>query len=637
MQDLRQDMREWLPRALSLDEETKSHTLRPGDVNDHGAPGRDVSPEEIKQLNRIQSYDLPDGNSAPNLRLREVTAAPEEAQDQIPSEVANRIEVTGTGTITSNIVAMDPPGSQEDDNLENRAVYWEWERSNDMGWKSYPAFQSEKIEKAWQSGVSRVRVRSGCDGRTPMEIFFVDMLQLDPESENLRRIRRVGKAPWYMTSRRFWRSVSHSWETGEPLWENLHQYRYRQSSLPTAEKMFQKPSSRSLGSSRTNSQPAVTSSPVQRRLRRLVTSSSCISFFNLSNLITLSWCVWFGIDVQRYPDGTSLYEKEALFTTIELCFNVFFLVELVIRVGACVSFLECFRDVWICIDALCVIGSLADVLILPIAATLKLHEVGNSQLVAFRSVRLFKLLRIARLSRASVDMDIFCKGIWSGLRESSVVWTILIFLVFTFSVMLTTFGSPEMRETRFSSLLSSMHILLHSGVMLDGVADVMDDLVRSRDAAGYIIFLVFVIVSQYIILNMLIGVLSSVAGDVRGEEKARASIAYLRHNLKNLLECYIHDDGMISRPEFRLIITNADVHRIMSQFGADLEHLASMEKSLFAKGDYIDFDTMFDTISHLNQGKISTVWDIFHAQDALQRKLDSIDMKLSAAGFHGVP
>ena len=133
---------------------------------------------------------------------------------------------------------------------------------------------------------------------------------------------------------------------------------------------------------------------------------------------------------------------------------------------------------------------------------------------------------------------------------------------------------------------------------------------------------------------MLIGIMASVAMELVQQEKHDYKFDYLRNALKNILECYIHDDGKISRDEFGLIIKNADVHRILEHFGASVQNLASMEETLYAKTEHIDFDSMFETISNLVETKHCTVRDVFHMQDSLQRSLRSIESRLVAAGFH---
>jgi hypothetical protein len=245
-------------------------------------------------------------------------------------------------------------------------------------------------------------------------------------------------------------------------------------------------------------------------------------------------------------------------------------------------------------------------------------------------LRMVRLLRVVRLSRVSRDIDIFCKGIWSGLRESAIVWAILILLTFVFSVLLTTYATDELREKVFSSLRHSMHVLFRSGIVLDGASDVLDDMMSCGDTASYLLFVLFVVVSQYIMLNLLTGLMVSEAQDLRDEEVARSKLTFLRRQLENISECYIQDDGFISKREFGLIINNADVHNMLGQFGANIQSISLMEESLYAKSDHITFESMFQAIADLVDTKHTTVRDAFHLQDVLQRSLRSIENQLAA-------
>jgi voltage-gated sodium channel len=369
----------------------------------------------------------------------------------------------------------------------------------------------------------------------------------------------------------------------------------------------------------------------KRQLRRLVEDRSASSIFALSMVVTLCWCVYLGIDTQRYPGGRSIYRNDATSIALELSFSGFFLVELVMRIGACRSTWHFVRNAWNLIDTVCVLGSLIDVLFVPAANALvpgTVPQNTETELNVFRSCRLFKLFRILRFSRASLDVNIFIKGLLSGLKESSIVWGMITGLVFVFSILLRTYATDEVRMKAFPSLGLTMHRLIVTGILLDDVADILNNMLKSSDWGGYVLFLTFVIISQYVLLNMLIGIIASVAGDVRGEEKARAKTVYLRNNLENVVECFIQDDGMISRTEFNLIIRNADVHRVLQRFGAEIEHLASIEESLYADTDEISFDTLLEAIGQMNAGKIATVRDIFHSQDVLKRALHSVELQL---------
>jgi voltage-gated sodium channel len=337
--------------------------------------------------------------------------------------------------------------------------------------------------------------------------------------------------------------------------------------------------------------------------------------------------------VQRYPDGRSIYNKDFTFMVVELIFSGYFVAELFLRFVASRTTWEFFRDVWNLIDAVCVLGSLVDIVFVPVASLVirgSAFENTSTELAVLRTLRLFKLLRVLRLTRASSEVNLFFKGLLSGLKESSLVWAILTGMVVVFSILLTTYATDEMRETNFSSLVVCMNRLVASGIFLDESAGLFEDMMSSRDVSSYMIFLTFVVISQYIILNMLIGIICSVAVDVRGEEKARANAKYLRLNLESIVECYLQQDGRITREEFQLIVKNADVYTVLQQYGASLEYLASMEETLYAKTNSIDFESIYEVIAHSNEGKNATAKDIYHAQNVLIKSLHSIESQLAS-------
>merc|ERR1712190_87386 len=78
-------------------------------------------------------------------------------------------------------------------------------------------------------GDSKVRLRSGKKGsETPMEIFFVDMIQFDPISESTRKVKRVGeKWSWRTQARRSVMEVFRAWYTGKPWRESFDAYKVR--------------------------------------------------------------------------------------------------------------------------------------------------------------------------------------------------------------------------------------------------------------------------------------------------------------------------------------------------------------------------------------------------------------------------
>eukprot|EP00959_Pyramimonas_sp_CCMP1952_P362314 7588079-Pyramimonas_sp.AAC.1 len=64
-----------------------------------------------------------------------------------------------------------------------------------------------------------------------MEIFFVDMVQLDPKARNILSVRRVGVKVWYVEWRRHAHAMARSIFHGGSRWESYEKYKKRQHGL----------------------------------------------------------------------------------------------------------------------------------------------------------------------------------------------------------------------------------------------------------------------------------------------------------------------------------------------------------------------------------------------------------------------
>jgi len=107
---------------------------------------------------------------------------------------------------------------------------WQWQRKKG-GFRSYPEAQNRRIEEAYRRGHSKVRFKGSREGTAPMEIFFVDMMQLNPNSRNLRRVRRIGAKSCYIELERHVRAIARSVISGERRWESFEKYKERQHAI----------------------------------------------------------------------------------------------------------------------------------------------------------------------------------------------------------------------------------------------------------------------------------------------------------------------------------------------------------------------------------------------------------------------
>lgn len=521
----------------------------------------------------------------------------------------------------SRAITLEASDREDEPEGGEQAFCWERMRPIDGEWEQYSRSQVVRIERAWRKGASRVRLRTSTEEAVPMEIFFVDMLQLDSTTGETVAVRRVGHAPWWRRCQRELNAARASVKRGEPRWETMEQYKARSETVVGASVHSLRHRIARLSTNHFSAKDRrFRAAPVKYCLRRVVSSEL---FLLVTIGVTVWQALWIAIDVDRAG------EKSTLDVMIEYFFCIFFTVELLVRLVSSVSVKAVGRTSWLMFDAVCVAGSMIELIVIPVLNIItksNITEWGGFSVL--RLIRLGRIIRICRVFGASSDTGPFFKGLLSGMRSAAFIWCLLIAILFVFSVLMRQNSSQNVREQYFSDVSRTMLWLVIKGVLLDNVGVILE-LMFDEDPLSFFLFVVFVFLAYFTLLSMLIGAFCSVAHDVAAAEKDAAQIEYLRGHLETIVECYIKDEGMIGHKDYERIIANPEVIRTLAQCGTDMEELKSLEHIMFHTRGEIDFETFFRAIVRLRKGKIATVKDIMHVQDNLLGKMESIEDRLT--------
>merc|ERR1719456_2001409 len=115
----------------------------------------------------------------------------------------------------------------------------------------------------------------------------------------------------------------------------------------------------------------------------------------------------------------------------------------------------------------------------------------------------------------------------------------------------------------FPTIPTAMWKLLIHGALMDEVAPTVDT-IGEEDRSLAALFLAFVLLSNLIVLNMLIGIICDVATGVSEKEKQMMSSKALTADLGEFLDCFDMDsDQQISVQEFDLLMANPDVRKML--------------------------------------------------------------------------
>jgi len=525
-------------------------------------------------------------------------------------------EHTGGTTPTGDPASAStdrPSGSKELDAIAPPAAIWQWEHKT--GFRDYELLASVKIEKAYQEGWSFVQLKSGKTKTVPMEIFFADMLQYDPVTGNTRNVKRVGDNGIKTKLNRYIHEVLYSLETGKPRGLSFKQYANARTQLfmKGGEILITVRGEKSLYKKEGRAQAVARSR----------------TFFVLSMTAVLLNAVWMGLDAE-FNDAQSIPESKWYFQVGEHLFCAFFTGELVIRLSAFEQKWNCRKDRWFIFDAVLVSAQVLETwVLLVLLSGQRLKFIGVVKLA--RLLRLARLGRLLRMLRLFPEVLTLLKGISRAMSSVFYVFVMLMVLLFLFAILFKTqtFGN-DVLSGLFPSILDSMWLLLLSGTLLDSPA--REFFILWGDSTGLaLLYLIFIFLSCFTVLNMLIGILCEVVVQVSKDEQEEATLNRLKSTWISLLECYDRDDDHhIGKAEFELLMQNPETGQILRRFDVDAAGLRAMKEILFdPPTKKLSFAELLEAILRLRGGISATVTDVVDVREYVKLRCDTIERQLT--------
>jgi hypothetical protein len=144
----------------------------------------------------------------------------------------------------------------------------------------------------------------------------------------------------------------------------------------------------------------------------------------------------------------------------------------------------------------------------------------------------------------------------------------------------------ELSEEYFGSLWISFNSLFIYGTMLDDVTGLMN--VLRKDAVYMVTFYVFMILSSFTILNMLIGVLAEVVDRTAKNEKEDLAIHEAQAVLQELLDAIDKDqNGTISHREFSKMMKDKRAVKALENIGIQKERVHELSIQIFGDEDEV--------------------------------------------------
>lgn len=299
-------------------------------------------------------------------------------------------------------------------------------------------------------------------------------------------------------------------------------------------------------------------------------------------------------ELDRPWDGWAHVEQ------VLLCIYVF---ELAVRLKRwrCLFFVHPQDWCWNYLDTIVVVGGVVDGWIMPLTyfvqnqlghASHDDNREGNSFLKLIRIARLVRVLRLVRLLRAVKPLYKLLIGVLAAMQ--SIMWVIVLCLItlYAFAILTThllgrgiIFGGhpeevPENIKNNFGSVLDSMFFLFK---LMNDDQTVMNGAIHLIQAQ--ILFVVFMVVSNWAILAILTSVMSEGMlsatqndedSDVRDERRKRRQLSVER--LIHIFRCVdLNKDSFIDEMEFSNLMGDHAQRKALSEVSGlrdkDLEEL----------------------------------------------------------------
>merc|ERR1712070_465113 len=170
--------------------------------------------------------------------------------------------------------------------------------------------------------------------------------------------------------------------------------------------------------------------------------------------------------------------------------------------------------------------------------------------------------------------------------------------------------------------------------MCDGITDVTIIILEEEHYWMSAAFLLFVVVSSFTALNMLLGIVCEVIVEVKENELEKKLIDDVKEKILATFEALdVDGSGKISKTEFAKLTENEEVMEALAMLEVNSGHLLSLADSLFETDDNsedveLSFTEFLKVLVHLRPGTNASVMDVAETRKTFRRSIKKTEGKL---------
>jgi len=362
----------------------------------------------------------------------------------------------------------------------------------------------------------------------------------------------------------------------------------------------------------------------------LAAFASSSQFQNFTLFVIVLNGLWIGVDVEWNHPNLKKNDKHPLeptSTVIENLFCGYFTFEIVVRIFAFGK--QNIHDKWFLFDFVLVLFMVIETWIMVLIEAI-MGGGGDGILSKFSCLRLLRLTRLTRIMTSLPELLTLVRGMINAARSVGIMLLFLIILMYIFAIVFTAqLGDPNAPEydmvpywdevngdgrdptgvELFGSMGDSMMSLFTRGMLGDNLAET---LIAIKDAGGtwtcegegddeecnrvggelwlMWVFILYMTISAFCLLNMLVGVLCEVITETSQDECDRNQISELRRNIDISFRAIdTSGDEKITKTEWSQMREADSVRKSFIRLGVEEnfmeDRLDQIEEHLFGRLD----------------------------------------------------
>eukprot|EP00929_Paragymnodinium_shiwhaense_P098350 TRINITY_DN5983_c0_g1_i10.p1 TRINITY_DN5983_c0_g1~~TRINITY_DN5983_c0_g1_i10.p1 ORF type:complete len:1411 (+),score=301.65 TRINITY_DN5983_c0_g1_i10:585-4235(+) len=247
-----------------------------------------------------------------------------------------------------------------------------------------------------------------------------------------------------------------------------------------------------------------------------------------------------------------------------------------------------------------------------------------------RLLKVLRLGRLARLAQATPEAMVLLKGLYGAMRSVAMMLCLLLLVLYIFSIvfMQMTAGNGS-RDKYFPDIFVSMYNLLLRGAFMDEITEFADGLLADHGGVMYVIvFLMFVFLTTYLLMNMLIGLMCEVVSAIAQTENHHIMEEYVQEELYAAMKDYDMATTIgVTREQYCELMQHPELSELWEAIGVSNRDLIGLSDIIFdhedgiAQNGFLAFHDMMMFTLQLRGDNTATVKDLVQQRQLVMRQL----------------